>query len=250
MRWVRPGTHCTQFMANPTIQRRKTGEVGCRKVAATHASAWHRLLASEFVGFCHRNLDQTKAPAPHFNVRVSGDLSEMIEAEHVEILSVCTQHTVHAVLIEIAAGHGAHAIVGKPRAVDLSSCDRAIAACRAAAVKLGTISQRRFDEPVQRMKSALDSGLLGKPVLTELVTLGWRELAYYHLDHRRRTWKGVGCGVAVSQAHHYLALMSWFMGPVRELYIYWDNYNNANIVVYDTVSGYMRFESGPWPPSL
>jgi len=65
-------------------------------------------------------------------------------------------------------------IVEKPLAVDLASCDRAIAACGAAGVKLGVISQRRFYEPVQRMKRALDSGLPGRPALAEVVMLGWR----------------------------------------------------------------------------
>lgn len=218
--------------------------VGCGKVAATHALAWHRLPASDFAGVCDRNLDRAKALAAQFNVRAYGDLAEMIVAEHLEILSICTQHTEHAALVEIAAGLGAHVIVEKPLAVDLPSCDRAIAACRAAGVKLGTVSQRRFYEPVQRMKSALHSGLLGKPVLAEVVMLGWREPAYYTLGHWRGTWKGEGGGVAVSQAPHYLDLMSWFMGPVRELSAYWDNYNHPNIEVDDTVVAAIRFESG------
>src|ERR1019366_5699736 len=97
---------------------------------------------------------------------------------------------------------------------------------------------------VQRMKRALESGSLGKPALAEVVMLAWREPAYYEMDHWRGTWKGEGGGVAVSQAPHYLDLMSWFMGPVRELYAYWDNYNHPNIEVDDTVAASVRFESG------
>ena len=218
--------------------------MGCGKVAATHALAWQTLPASELVGVCDRNPERAKALAARFGVRAYSDLAEMIAVEHVEILSVCTQHTVRAALIEIAAAGRAHVIVEKPLAVDLPSCDRAIAACRAAKVKLGTISQRRYYEPVQRMKKALDSGLLGKPALAEVVMLAWRDPAYYDLDHWRGTWKGEGGGVAVSQAPHYLDLVSWFMGPVRELYAYWDNYNHPNIEVDDTVVASVRFENG------
>jgi predicted dehydrogenase len=67
----------------------------------------------------------------------------MIESEHVELLSVCAQHTQHVRPIETAAPRGVHVIVEKPLAVDLPSCHRAIAAERAAGVKLGAISQRR-----------------------------------------------------------------------------------------------------------
>lgn len=231
-------------MTNLSVERRRTGIVGCGKVAATHAAAWRRLPASQLVGVCDRNLDRAKALAAQFAVRAYGDLAEMIEAERLEVLSVCTQHTQRAGLIETAARHGVHVIAEKPLAVDLASCDRAIAACGAAGVKLGVISQRRYYEPVQRMKAALESGRLGKPVLAEAVMLGWRDPSYYTLGPWRGTWQGEGGGVAVSQAPHYLDLLSWFMGPVRELYAYWDNYNHSNIEVDDTVVASVRFESG------
>ena len=86
-----------------TAQRRRVGVVGCGKVASTHASAWRRLAASELVGVCDRNLDRAKALAARFGVRGYGDLAEMIETERLEILSVCTQHTQRAPLIETAA---------------------------------------------------------------------------------------------------------------------------------------------------
>jgi UDP-N-acetyl-2-amino-2-deoxyglucuronate dehydrogenase len=218
--------------------------VGCGKVAATHASAWHRLPASELVGVCDRSLERAKALAAKFGARAYSDLAAMIETEHLEILSVCTQHTQRAELIETAARRGVHVIAEKPLATDLAACDRAIAACGAAGVKLGVISQRRFYEPVQRMKKALDAGRLGRPVLAEVVMLGWRDPSYYTLDPWRGSWQGEGGGVAVSQAPHYLDLLSWFMGPLRELYAYWDNYNHPSIEVDDTMVASLRFASG------
>ena len=50
--------------------------------------------------------------------------------------------------------------------------------------------------------------------------------------------------MVVNQAPHYLDLMSWFMGPARELHGYWDNYNHPSIEVDDTVVAVLRFESG------
>lgn len=231
-------------MAATKVQRKRAGVVGCGKVAATHAAAWQKLPASELVGLCDQDFDRAQALATRFGVRAYSGLAEMIKAEHVEILSVCTQHAVHSQMAELAAAAGVHVIVEKPLAVDLPSCDRAIAACRLSGVKLGTISQRRFYEPVQRMKKAIDSGLLGEPVLAEVVMLGWRDPTYYDLDAWRGTWHGEGGGVAVSQAPHYLDLLSWLMGPVRELHAYWDNYNHPNIEVDDTVVAAVRFESG------
>ena len=227
-----------------TTQRKRTAVVGCGKVAATHALAWRRLPASEFVAVCDVVPERARTLASQFEVRAYGDLGEMIEREQVEVLSVCTQHTQHVPAVETAACRGVHVIVEKPLAVDLASCDRAIAACRAAGVKLGVISQRRFYAPVQRMKKAIDAGQVGRPVLGAVVMLGWRDPTYYTLDPWRGTWGGEGGGVVVNQAPHYLDLMSWFMGPVHELHGYWDNYNHPSIEVDDTVVAVLRFESG------
>jgi len=168
----------------------------------------------------------------------------MLKREQVDVLSVCTQHTQHPAAVEIAAAAGVHVISEKPLAIDLSSCDRAIAAARAAGIKLGVISQRRWYEPVQRMKDAIDAGKLGKPVLAIVTMLGWREPSYYLSDPWRGTWKGEGGGVVVSQAPHYLDLLSWFMGPAVELQAYWDNYNHPGIEVDDTVVASVRFQNG------
>jgi predicted dehydrogenase len=224
--------------------RLKTALVGCGKVATTHALAYQALPNSEFVAVCDVDPERAQAFAEKFRVRGYTDLAEMLRQEKVDVLSVCTQHTQHPAAVEIAAAAGVHVISEKPLAIDLVSCDRAIAAARVAGIKLGVISQRRWYEPVQRMKDAIDAGKLGKPVLAIVTMLGWREPAYYRSDPWRGTWKGEGGGVVVSQAPHYLDLLGWFMGPAVELHAYWDNYNHPGIEVDDTVVASVRFKDG------
>jgi UDP-N-acetyl-2-amino-2-deoxyglucuronate dehydrogenase len=238
------GVETRKKMQEANLTRLKTAIVGCGKVAGTHALAYQALPNSELVAVCDVAPERAQAFAKKLRVNDYTDLAEMLKREHVDVLSICTQHTQHPAAVEIAAAAGVHVISEKPLAIDLSSCDRALAAARAAGIKLGVISQRRWYEPVQRMKDAIDAGKLGKPVLAIVVMLGWREPAYYRSDPWRGTWKGEGGGVVVSQAPHYLDLLSWFMGPAIELYAYWDNYNHPGIEVDDTVVASVRFQSG------
>jgi predicted dehydrogenase len=224
--------------------RLRTAIVGCGKVADTHALAYRELPNSEFVAACSNSPQRTQAFAAKWEVKGYADLAEMLNREKVDVLSVCTPHPQHPSAVEIAAAASVHSIVEKPLAVDLVSCDRAIAATRAAGVKLGVISQRRWYEPVRRMKDAIDAGKLGKPVLILVQMLGWREPSYYLSDPWRGTWAGEGGGVVVSQAPHYLDLLSWFMGPAIDLHGYWDNYNHPSIEVDDTVVTSVRFQNG------
>ncbi|MGB7332906.1 MAG: Gfo/Idh/MocA family oxidoreductase [Terriglobales bacterium] len=232
------------IMQKARTTRLRTAIVGCGKVGATHVLSYKALPNSEFVSVCDVAPERAQGFAEKFQVKGYTDLAEMLHREKVEVLSVCTQHTQHPAAVEIAAAAGVHVISEKPLAVDLASCDRAIAAARAAGIKLGVISQRRWYEPVQRMKDAIDAGKLGKPVLAIVTMLGWREPSYYLSDPWRGTWSGEGGGVVVSQAPHYLDLLSWFMGPAVELHAYWDNYNHPGIEVDDTVIASIRFKNG------
>jgi predicted dehydrogenase len=224
--------------------RLRTAIVGCGKVAGTHALAYRALPNSEFVAVCDVSGERAQAFAAKFQVKGYTDLAEMLSREKIDVLSVCTQHTQHPAAVEAAAAAGVHVISEKPLAIDLCSCDRAIAAARAAGIKLGVVSQRRWYEPVQRMKRAIDSGKLGKPALVMVTMLGWREPAYYLSDPWRGTWEGEGGGVVVSQAPHYLDLLCWFMGAPAEIHAYWDNYNHPGIEVDDTVVASVRFKNG------
>ena len=151
------------MMNEPATRRLKTAIVGCGKVGTTHALAYQALASSEFVGVCDVALDRAQEFAQRFQVHAYADLAEMLRQEKVDVLSVCTQHTQHVSAVEIAAAGGVNVIAEKPLAVDLPSCDRALEVARAAGIKLGVISQRRWYEPVQRMKEAIDSGKIGRP---------------------------------------------------------------------------------------
>ena len=119
-----------------------------RKVGGHARPAYQALPTSEFVAVCDVATDRAEAFAAKFQVKGYTDLAEMLHREKVDVLSICTQHTQHPAAVEIAAAAGTNAISEKPLAVDLVSCDQAIAAARAAGIKLGVVSQRRWYEPV------------------------------------------------------------------------------------------------------
>ena len=50
-----------------------------------------------------------------------------------------------------------------------------LAAARRHGIKLGVISQRRWYEPVRRMKDAIDAGKIGRPVLGAFTMYSWRD---------------------------------------------------------------------------
>jgi UDP-N-acetyl-2-amino-2-deoxyglucuronate dehydrogenase len=222
----------------------RTALVGCGKVGLTHARSLATLPHSRLVAVCDADRQRAELFGRQFGVPAYTDVAEMTRSEKVGMVSVCTPHPTHVGTVEAAAGNGAHALVEKPLAPDLAGCDRSIDACRQAGVKLGVMSQRRWYRPVVRMRRAIDSGAIGTPIIAVATVMGWRDESYYRSDPWRGRWETEGGGVLVNQTPHQLDLLRWFMGPIEELYGYWDNFNHPSIEVEDTALAVIRFKSG------
>ncbi len=213
-------------------------------MAATHAKVIAELPGSELVGVCSRTRAKAEALAGQYGAAVYTDVAEMVEAEHINALMVCTPHPAHAAVAVPALERGVHTLVEKPLASSLADCDAMLAAAGRGGAKLGVISQRRWYPPVLRVREAIDSGKIGRPVLGIATLLGWRSAAYYESDPWRGTWEGEGGGVLVNQAPHQLDLFLWFMGEVDEVFGCWANLNHPTIEVEDTAVAVVRFKSG------
>ena len=221
------------------MKKVRTGVIGCGKVSHTHAKALSELKQSEFVAAYSRSADKAEAFAGQYGAVGYDDLDALLK--EVDAVVVCTPHPFHS---RPAVQAGVHVLVEKPLASSLQDCDAMIAASRDSGCKLGTVSQRRWYSPVMRVRRAIDEGRIGSPILGMVTMLGWRDQPYYRSDPWRGTWKLEGGGVLVNQAPHQLDLLLWFMGPVDELFGYWDNLNHPYIEVEDTAIVVIRFSSG------
>jgi len=217
---------------------------GCGKVAHLHAKAIAGIANARLAGVWSRTLTTAEDFALHYNTRSYSDISEMVTESKVDLVIVCTPHPFHKQIAEQAAKAGANVLVEKPLASDLKDCDDIIEICKNNNVRLGVISQRRWYEPVKRVKDAIEKGKIGQPVLATVTMLGWRDKAYYDSDAWRGTWKMEGGGVLVNQAPHQLDLLLWFMGEVDEVYGIWRNLNHPYIEVDDTAVAIVKFKSG------
>ena len=143
-----------------------------------------------------------------------------------------------------------HVLVEKPLAASLADCDAMLAAARESGIKLGVISQRRWYEPVLRMKAAIDAGKIGRPVLGVFMMYSWRDPSYYQSDPWRGRWDTEGGGVLVNQSPHMLDLLAVADGRrVAEVSGYWANLNHPSVEVEDTPSRSSGSRTAAWARS-
>ncbi|NLC85249.1 MAG: Gfo/Idh/MocA family oxidoreductase [Ruminococcaceae bacterium] len=224
-------------------RRLKTAIIGPGKVAHLHAKALQNLAESEFTAVCGRNLTKTGEFARQYGVEAFPDINTMASSG-VEAVVICTPHPFHRDYAVQAARAGMHVLVEKPLASTLADCDAMIQAANESNVQLGTISQRRFYRPAQRIRQAIDDGKIGRPILGTVNIYGWRDEAYYRSDPWRGSWEMEGGGVLVNQAPHQLDILQWYMGPVEEVFGFWSNENHPYIEVEDTAVAVLKFRNG------
>jgi UDP-N-acetyl-2-amino-2-deoxyglucuronate dehydrogenase len=217
---------------------------GCSRVAHLHAKAIQNIPNARLTGVWSRTPETAEDFAVVYKTKAYSGITGMINENHVDLVIVCNAHPFHLEPAIEAANAGSNVLVEKPLASDLRDCDDIIKACKTNHVRLGVISQRRWYEPVRRVKDAIKLGKIGKPVLATVNMLGWRDKAYYDSDAWRGSWKTEGGGVLVNQAPHQLDIFLWYMGEVEEVYGIWRNLNHPYIEVDDTAVAIVKFKSG------
>ena len=222
----------------------KTALIGCGKVGHLHAAALSQLAESQFTAVCDFDAARAAAFAAQYGVRPYSDAALMFREAGIEAVVICTPHPLHAAPAILAAEHGVHILVEKPLAASLADCDRMLEAAAKHGVQLGVVSQRRFFEPVLRMKAAVDAGKIGQPILGTVAMFSWRDEAYYRSDPWRGKWSTEGGGVLINQSPHHLDILQWIMGPIDHIEGQCANLSHPYIEVEDTAVASIRFSSG------
>ena len=143
----------------------KVGIIGVGSISEAHIVSYLRCPDVQIVAAA--DLVPGKAEALFEKLGVTGvrfypNHKAMLEAEELDVVSVCTYNRAHAECTIDALNAGIHVLVEKPMSVTL---DEAVAMCRAEKESGKILSigfQPRFDENMQQIKKIVQSGELGK----------------------------------------------------------------------------------------
>lgn len=145
--------------------------------------------------------------------RIYTDLSDMINREPIDVLSICTPSGLHPIHGIMAAEKQIHVLTEKPMAVSLEMADALIRTCDEASVRLFVVLQNRLNSTVRLLKKAIDKGRFGKLYSLYSNVLWFRPQSYYDEAAWRGTWELDG-GAVLNQASHYADSLQWLGGPV------------------------------------
>ena len=142
--------------------RVRIGLLGCGRIGAMHAELISRRVSGATLVAVYDVVgDAAAAVAASFGARVATSTAEVIEADDVDAVAVCSSTDTHMdLLVEVAAA-GKPAFVEKPLSLDLAEVDRGIAAAAEAGIAVQVGFNRRFDAAHRHVRDRVAAGDVG-----------------------------------------------------------------------------------------
>jgi len=228
---------------NNSLHPTRFAVVGCGGMGMRHAEIIAATPGARLVAAFDKDSKRAAQLASKFSVRVVSSYGEIVGADDIDVVMLCTPSSLHAEEGIAAAEAGKSIFTEKPIDTVPERARQLIEVARSKGVCLSVVSQNRWIEGSWALKRALDAGLLGRPLHAHVSVKWHRDDKYYTSSDWRGRWSGEGGGVMMNQGIHYTDLLLWYLGDVAEVQGMVATSRSA-IETEDVGLGLMRFASG------
>ncbi len=219
------------------------GLIGGGNITDTHARAARAIPGVEIAAICGTNTEKVARLCREHGGKPYSDLDQFLAHRPMDLVAIGSPSGLHAAQGIAAAQRGLHVLTEKPIDICTERADALIAAADKAGVKLGVFFQDRCKPDILRVKKAVDSGVLGRPILADACVKWYRPPDYYANSRWRGTWSMDGGGALINQAVHTVDLMLWLFGDVVSVQAKSEALLHA-IEAEDTLVALLEFASG------
>jgi predicted dehydrogenase len=170
------------------------------------------------------------------------DLSALLARSDLSGVIIGAETSMHAELVEAAAGAGKSILLQKPMALTLQDCDRIVHAVESSGVRFSIAWQMRCDPQNIWMREAVQSGKIGQVVMLRrrhglpAHRWGWLENSWHVQPSLNR-------GMWMDDAAHPADLLFWVLGKPKSVMAEIDTLINPKILDNNGVATY-RFSGG------
>ena len=189
----------------------RVGIIGFGQIGRTHLEALSAFPDATVVAVSRR-----EPVSNDLGIAWHADFRELVGRDDIDLVAICTPSGHHAEQALAALDAGKGVVIEKPIALMLEDGERVVRTARDRKLFLSVISQRRTEDAVRSLYSALADGRLGQPVLGEALVRWSRDQRYYDSADWRGT-RAMDGGVLMNQAIHAIDLLCWLLGPVESV---------------------------------
>jgi predicted dehydrogenase len=238
--------------ASTSTRRLRVGVIGLG-IGRMHIEGWRQHPDVDVVAITDADPARLATVGEQFGIaaRYTG-AAEMLAAEQLDVVSICTPNKFHKELTLAAFAAGCHVLCEKPMAMNADEGREMLAAARRAGKRLMINFSYRFSAQSRALKAQVDTGQFGEFYFGRTV---W---------HRRRGMPGfggwfgqkalAGGGPLIDLGVHRLDLALWLMGYPKPTWVLGNTYDpiareaakasGKAFDVEDLAAAFIRFENG------
>jgi len=219
------------------------GLIGGGNISETHARAARALPNVQISAIYGANSEKVGRLCREYEATPYSDFAKFLNHRPMELVAIGSPSGLHAEHGIAAARHGLHVLTEKPIDITTERVDALIAEADKRGIKLGVFFQDRGKPDIQRVKKAVDAGVLGQPILADARLKWFRPPEYYSSSRWRGTFALDGGGALINQGIHTVDLMLWLFGDVVSVQAKNKTRLHA-IEAEDTLVALLEFASG------
>ena len=236
----------------------RLGIIGTGGIGNAHLDAARACTGVEVTAVCDLHAGRARNAAKQFGVpNVFEDHRDLLAAEVVDAVTVCTPNNTHMPITLDALKVGKDVLCEKPLAMSAQQARRMVAAAKSGKRVLMAAQSARYSGSSQFVKRLADAGKLGE--------IYYGKAIWFRRDGIPRGWfqdkKQSGGGPLIDLGVHAIDLLWWLMGRPRPVSAYgvtfdhlgttgqgmggWGiGFNPGKFSVEDLVGAIVRFEDG------
>ncbi len=222
----------------------KFAVIGCGHIGKRHAEMIIRNEEAELVALVDIKPKSELGIEAYDGAEFYGSLEELLSADilkEIDVINIATPNGYHSDQAMRVLDHDKHVVIEKPMALDKDNAEKVIFNALHRQKQVFCVMQNRYSPPSEWLKELVVSDKLGEIYMVQLNCYWNRDDRYYKDD----SWHGdaeLDGGVLYTQFSHFIDLMYWLFGDIRNIESSMTNFNHAGLTELKEDSGMVHFD--------
>lgn len=222
------------------MKKIKFAVIGYGHIGKKHAAMVDGNPDSELVAVVDTNAEARKIASESCS-NVFETVDDFIKADlDVDVVNICTPNGYHCDMASKSLEKRYHVILEKPMGLNRAECEDVIFKSLQASRNVFCVKQNRYSPTSAWLKELVDEERLGDIYLVQLNCYWNRDSRYY----KKGGWKGtkdLDGGVLFTQFSHFVDIMYWLFGDIKNIRGRAANFNHQDSTEFDD-SGIVNFD--------
>lgn len=215
--------------------------IGCGRIAERHAENIYK--KAKLTAVCDIIKTRADELAAKYKAKAYYSLADLLANEkNLDVVSICTPNGLHAKQSIECLHAGINVLCEKPLCISTEDGHKMILAAKQSGKNLFVVKQNRFNPPVIELKKLLIENKLGK-IYSFQVNCFWNRPNEYYNNSWRGT-KDMDGGTLFTQFSHFIDLLYWMLGDVKDVKGMIKNYAHPDIETEDSGVAILEMQNG------